>query len=366
MKYALLIFFSALFALVVGELGARFWLPPPRQIVAYDPSLGWKYVANASIPLGGGGKIETNSDGFRSREFAEGRDAYRILVLGDSYAAAISLPEEQIFPRLLEKQLNENGFSQRVGKRVSVFNAGVSAWSTDQQLLFWRKYGSQWKPDLVLLFVVPNDVREAYAKQIFTLNNSGQAELHDMPRALALRHRLWWTLLNHSAFAQGLAAWLRASDIFPVLRNYFPFYFNLDGHSVTDLDLFLKKPPAGLLPAWQLFDSLLGTLAAEVKGAGVPLLVGVVPTRAEVEYPLAVSPQHEPGLVGGRVKKLGGTLGFAYMDLVTRVLADREGSPRFYFSHEFHLNERGHVYLAGQVAKFVDSWFTDRGAFTKR
>lgn len=103
-----------------------------------------------------------NSDGLRDREheLEKPSDVYRIVVLGDSYAEALQLPQENSFWGVLEKELNKT-----TGKKIEVINFGVSGYGTAQQLLTLRHRALKYQPDLVLLaFLTGNDIRNNHEK----------------------------------------------------------------------------------------------------------------------------------------------------------------------------------------------------------
>src|SRR5262249_30743398 len=81
---------------------------------------------------------------------------FRILVLGDSYTEGLQV--DAPFPRLLEERLNAGAGE---ASRFEVLNAGVSGWSTDNELLYFDEDGWKYRADLVLLvFNTGNDVLE--------------------------------------------------------------------------------------------------------------------------------------------------------------------------------------------------------------
>ena len=60
---------------------------------------------------------------------------------------------------MLEDRLNQTAVA---GQRFEVIPAGVSGWGTDQQLLWFRKYGVAYQPDLVVLAFFPG---QRFSKQ---------------------------------------------------------------------------------------------------------------------------------------------------------------------------------------------------------
>jgi lysophospholipase L1-like esterase len=68
-------------------------------------------------------------------------------VLGDSFAWGYGVEESERFSQLLEESLE-----------VEVINAGVSGYSTDQELLWYKDEGVKYETDLVVLAFTGNDV----------------------------------------------------------------------------------------------------------------------------------------------------------------------------------------------------------------
>ena len=150
---------STLVALFVSEVALRLmdfkpmYVSPERdRFWKYDSLLGWAHQPGQE------GIFETpqfrtsvriNKNGLRDREHSYERqgDIERILVLGDSFAWGYGVEESERFSQQLEKSLG-----------VEVINAGVSGYSTDQELLWYRNEGIKYDTDLVILVVAGNDV----------------------------------------------------------------------------------------------------------------------------------------------------------------------------------------------------------------
>lgn len=98
--------------------------------------------------------VTTNREGLRWREHSiekpEGRR--RLLVLGDSVVFGWGVEQEQIFPACLQRSLEETHGSWEV------IAAGVGSWNTRTEFAWLRKRGLDYKPDIVLLNIVSNDV----------------------------------------------------------------------------------------------------------------------------------------------------------------------------------------------------------------
>jgi lysophospholipase L1-like esterase len=205
-----LILVSTLFALVLSEIALRFmgfspmYVSPERdRFWKYDPRLGWAHEPGQE------GIFETpqfrtvvriNENGLRDRHHSYERqnNMERILVLGDSFAWGYGVEESERFSQLLENSLD-----------IEVINAGVSGYSTDQELLWYRSEGIKYETDLVILVVAGNDVGDndqqlvntIYYKPKFVLEDSQLvATGYPVPKT-GPKGRLIYSLSQRSALA---------------------------------------------------------------------------------------------------------------------------------------------------------------------
>ncbi len=130
-----------------------FWKAP-------DPQYGWQHQAGATgrwfNPYNEYNvEVTINSKGLRDVEldYTKAADEFRILVLGDSYVEGLRVPLEQTFSKVLEQRLNADNSPIK----FQVINAGVSAWGSDQALLWFRNEGIKYEPDLVVLGFFPGN-----------------------------------------------------------------------------------------------------------------------------------------------------------------------------------------------------------------
>lgn len=98
---------------------------------------------------------QANSHGHRNREVTLSKppDVYRILVLGDSFTVGANVKEEETYPQVLERLLQE-----LYSPSLEVINTGVGDWSPFQYAQSYEHYGYQFDPDCIILgFFVGND-----------------------------------------------------------------------------------------------------------------------------------------------------------------------------------------------------------------
>lgn len=186
-------------AVALLEVGVRvLGLAPPAESPGWfwqapDAETGWTHIPGAT------GRwfnprheydvaVTINSQGLRDVEhdYAKPPDVFRILILGDSYVEGIRVPLEQTFGKRLEERLNRAGLPIR----FEVVMAGVSAWGTDQVLLWFREEGVRYEPDLVLLGFFPGNDFMNNAEELEVANMGGVRKpfFHLVDGELALKY----------------------------------------------------------------------------------------------------------------------------------------------------------------------------------
>lgn len=289
----------ALFGLIGGlglvEAGFRlheYFNPPAGKGFFWVPSksYGWGLAPSRSAPFYNDQQefrtfVRINSKGQRDieHEYNKPEGVYRILVLGDSYMEALQVDEEQIFARILEAQLNAG----RGQSTIEVINTGVSAWGTDNQVLFFREEGYKYKPDLVLLsFTTANDIRENFlpfnrmamganlTKPHFSLAPDGQLRQHPPhhPPAAPLP---WW----REHLRVGNYLFQRLAGPQPMPRKFdvgiAPPADKTIPYVPADMLVYKPEPPEEVRQAFAVTEALLLALRDEVYSHGARFAVMV-------------------------------------------------------------------------------------------
>jgi len=208
-KTSALLIISIATALLLAETALRIigrkplYVNPERPTFwKYDALLGW---AHQSGQQGVFEKpqfrihVRINQKGLRDREHSYKRrdNMKRILVLGDSFAWGFGVEETNRLSELLEKSLG-----------VEVINAGVSGYSTDQELLWFRSEGIKYDTDLIILVFCSNDERDNHLQRVYHVYNKPRFTIEENNLTLkgvpvpkvSLHQRLAHFLRQHSAF----------------------------------------------------------------------------------------------------------------------------------------------------------------------
>jgi lysophospholipase L1-like esterase len=232
--------------------------------------------------------VRINSRGLRDGEIPyERSDAYRILLLGDSFTQGLQVALDETFAKQMERRLNA---ARPAGPRIEVVNAGHGGFGTTNELLFYRYEGRKYRADLVLLvFNTENDAMENSRvllrdiptyyppKPNFVFEN-GRLLLEDFP--LPEPREPWRTL------ARARRALARHSALYRFLRSLSLPRLALAAPApdpvLGPLGLLLKRYPPEWQEAWQLTRVLVRRLRREVERDGARFAVAVISGGHEV------------------------------------------------------------------------------------
>jgi len=154
-----------------------------RALVYYDSILGWKFLPDGNVNCVTSEynvNYKTNSKGLRDKEYDydKPRGKFRIVCLGDSVTFGWGVSAEERFTEILENKF----------RNVEVINMGVPAYGVDQMLLFLKREGVKYNPDLVIVYLIHEDLRRVFystfggaPKPLFGLCGDNKLALLNVP-----------------------------------------------------------------------------------------------------------------------------------------------------------------------------------------
>jgi len=119
----------------------------------------------------GSWRFVTNNRGLRdSRNFAYEKPpgVVRVLSIGDSHTQGYEVRQEETFSAVLERYLESRSV------RAQVLNAGVSGFSTAEELAYLVNEGYRYKPDVVVVGFYANDFQDNLKAGLFALDEKGR------------------------------------------------------------------------------------------------------------------------------------------------------------------------------------------------
>ncbi len=251
-----------------------------------DAATGWAYRPNS---LRQNGEFTINSAGMRARreyDLRPAADTLRIALVGDSFAAADEVRDEEAWGWRLEQMLNRSGL------RAEVLNFGVSGYGMGQTLLRWQTQGKDYTPDIVIfVFQAENLERNV---NVFRLLHPQGGAVYSKPRFILGNDKL--TLVNSPALPpEEILDVLKDFDSHP-LAAHEAYYSGRDFTSplwkasklagLTYIALNRLKEAATPLQTYgpasergQLGKAIIDAFAADVDGIGATFIVLHLPLQ---------------------------------------------------------------------------------------
>jgi lysophospholipase L1-like esterase len=141
------------------DLGHPYYSAPELYRTSADPQI--LFEPRPSFDgFSEGIAVHTNSRGLRERELPPEKPAgvRRVLFLGDSVTFGAGVRAEETFPRLLEERL-----AGAADGPIETLNAGVVGYNTTQELARLESVGLTYRPDVVVLTFVVNDLLDIFS-----------------------------------------------------------------------------------------------------------------------------------------------------------------------------------------------------------
>lgn len=295
----------------------------------YDPDLGWRGRPRATGRFAGfefTSHVQLNARGFRDRDVPDAKpaDRFRILLLGDSITWGHGVGQDERFSDHLERRLRAGGVA------VDVVNLGIGGYGTDQELLLYRREGRALCPDLTVLGLYENDLREnasdhqgRYPKPYFLPASNGVLTLANVP---VPRAGSW---LDEPERAR-----TRRSGVREELRLYAAAAFVRE--TVRRAWSGPPRPPEVPDGAVTLTARLIDTLRREVEAGGSRFAV------------IALPDLHAAPAVGDAARRSGTPM---WLDLGPAFAGASE--PLFYRLDGAHWTPRAHALAGDRIAEFV-------------
>lgn len=160
------VFAAVMLAALVTEIFLRMFMPFSIATIGHVNAdnaerYGWGFSPFEIITIrdpdtGKSMRSRMNAYGWRDRvRTRENKNsAYRILVLGDSGTFAPIVPDDKMYTRILEKNLQKQGYN------IEVINISYGGWGTDHELEALQAEGLLYKPDIIIVQFCSNDLSD--------------------------------------------------------------------------------------------------------------------------------------------------------------------------------------------------------------
>jgi len=284
--HSLLVTASILVGLFLMEIGVRvfgLYTFPRETFIEPHPELGWSHIPNKEGYWEIGKHriaVKINSKGLRDREYPyeKERGFFRILVLGDSFTEGFQVPLEATFCKVLERRLRKKQ------RRIEVINGGFGGVGTDYQLLFLRREGYKYDPDLVVSAFFVNDIYDNFKSKNILENKSASVAYAEKGLVTHLKQFLATNSCAYNYLGHVIpkhAPLLARLFMKLGVLSYQPIDEAEGINQLHDL-VFVRKYGPELEKAWNVTQVLFYELAKEAENRGSDLAVVSIPCREQV------------------------------------------------------------------------------------
>jgi lysophospholipase L1-like esterase len=295
----------------------------------------------------------TNSFGLRSPEVAVPKPAgtLRVLLLGDSFTLGFRVGDDEVFARVLERQLRTDyGFSS-----VEVVNAGVLSYCPLLEYLQYRNHLNILEPDLVVLNFDMSDVQDHMIYARDTKFSSTGVPLYVTEPSLRRSASVMPDLLSFQWIGRHLASATQRVEStvggVPFARDVDRYLWTLDGGPPLD-----KEVADALAP--------IGNLSTLLQHKQIPLVLATYPQPWQVSADATPLPpirdqygigQHTVHLNDRPFRALERFATEHDLPFVNATTAFRQASEpaSLFLGNDFHFSVRGHQLYATILAKFL-------------
>jgi lysophospholipase L1-like esterase len=259
--------------------------------------------------------VKINSLGLRDREITVKKppDTCRVVVLGDSTTLGWGVPYDQLYCKIVEKELNAHPPSPR-WRHYEVVNTGIGNYNTAQELASFKERWLALNPDLVWIGWYIND-----------------AEPTPKPSNNWLAYHSYgyiWLTSNFDAFERNLG----------VNQTYREYYRGLYADNQ---------------PGWKKCQDSFAELAAICRDHKLPLHILLIPELH------TLSGNYEFKDIDDKIRAVGAKLGVSVLDLIEAFPAD--GDPLQYWAspEDDHPNGKANELMAAKIIATLraDEWF---------
>ena len=266
---------SLAFALVAAEVAMRFMTPLgtefaldatngrlPPGLFQNDPELKVTLAPDVTVSTQASDSVEirTNALGIRGGPLSDkAADELRVLAIGDSFTLGMQVAEADTFSAILSDRL-----TQVLNRTVSVLNAGVPGYGTDQARMQMERLVTRTQADAVLLTVYAgNDLRDnARWGQTNTRPETPPPVRPPPPQ----RRSLWRSMARHSR----IAAYIQLTANLDALAND----FRIQEYRDELLPFADSSELSKLMPATRTALKRFGDACTTL---GVPCVIAIAP-----------------------------------------------------------------------------------------
>jgi hypothetical protein len=360
-KHIILLLASLLLGIALCEVLLRIFTPDAladKRVRRADPLLNHSLVPSTGYRFHTAEwdvEYRTNSDGFHDHEFpAIGDSAYKIALIGDSFAEGFGVELDSSIGKRLERSCNAVGGR----RRVAVMNFGLAGYSPLIEYVLLTNRVLAYRPDLVIQCYDMSDVKEDHLYAMLTDFDGRRRPLSVLPvkpSNFRIQSRPWWWLKgfiqSHSYLYSLMTSFPHGSGDTPD-----PGPPSIDGAGGRHM---LDSTEEYWAPYFEASQKYLKLCADTLRSLGITFVLCTYP------YGIQVSPEEWKdgrmayGFGSGiyrsaifqSLEKFAQIEGVPFVNMTAAFKARSDGS--LYFRYDPHWTSRGHRVAADTLFTYL-------------
>ena len=313
-----------------------------------DKDLGWsqkknidytKFIQDEMI------EYTTNDDGVQT--FGEPTSKLKILIVGDSTAAGVSVQSDKRIHSYLVKHIFN--YSQ---KKAYVINASVEGYSTDQSLIQLKKLISKYKPQFVLHIICENDFLQNQSNSAYNIGKPKFKLINDQLVLVPHDHQNNSISTTHKSFQ----LYIQYSAIYRLLRPHIESFRIKFGiiKTVESANIDVNSRYENI--DWNLFKALILEMDNVTKFHNAHFILYKHPSLEEVwpQYRKAMDISNSEALeLENIILSISKNIGITYLPMIPYFTENIKLGPFHLLPRNPHANEKGYDLQAKVISKYI-------------
>ena len=358
--YVLAPLLASLVTLLLIECGLAILRPVPFSIERNmyfepDPYTGYRLRPHGMGHFQNGIPAVANSQGHRDDEVSVAKltGVFRILVLGDSFTVGANVRQEEAYPQVLERLLNQIAL-----RPVEVVNTAVGGWDPFQYAQYYEHYARIFHPDLVYVgFFVGNDTY-SQAERVEQRPTAvlGRRVSREAAVSRGTTVRVWLT--EHSHLARLLLLRGPKQEFTHTRKTCDQFSEDYLAIQSSRMPNHLKRAPEREA-AVQSSIRQIRRIQRMAQEDSSRLVVALLPDENQVNpalqkllVPVSQRDQYDFRMPQAMLAEMLGEMGIPTIDL----LRDFQNDPRCLYMNDTHWTPEGHALAAKIIAEHLKSY----------
>ncbi len=286
-------------------------------------------------------EFNINNQGLRNNidyGYKKTKGTIRIISLGDSHTQGYEARQNYTYSSIIEKYLNTHGYN------AEVINAGISGFSTAEELLFLENEGIKYNPDFVVLGFYANDFEDNIKSNFFTLDKNGNLSIEKYEHIPGVK-------IQNFIYSFGLVRWLGENSYFYSLlfNNTWKFFKTKLSKNASDRAVEYAIPSQTDISNYQkeLTSALIIRMYNFCKKNNIKLIIIDIPKITDGHL---IQPSVPKSLIENMTKYSDGYISS------TSLIADYAGVAEIHRPHGHrHISEFTHAIFGVSAAKEIIS-----------